>query len=50
MILVDDRLPGKLAYAHYAVGMVHSILLDAVHGWIHLTSGAVEIRGMDMNT
>lgn len=50
MILVNDCLPCQFADAHYAVSMVHAILFDAVHGRVHLASGAVEIRCMDMNT
>ena len=43
MIVVDDCLTRQLTNTHNAVSMVHSVLFDAVHGGIHVSSTSVEV-------
>ena len=49
MILVNHRLAGQFRYAHDAVGIVHTILLDAVDGGVHLATRTVEVGSMDVD-
>ena len=48
MILIDDSLTCKLRYTHDAVGIVHTILLDAINRWVNLTTAAVEVCSMNV--
>ena len=49
MILVDDRAARQLGHAHDAVGIVHTVLLDAVDGGVDLAAGAVEVSSVHMD-
>ena len=49
MIVIDDGLPRQLRDTHNAVGMIHTIFLDAVHGRVDMTAGAVPVGSMHMD-
>ena len=50
VVVVDNGLTSQLRHAHDAVGIIHTILLYSIHGRIHLTTTAVEIGCMHMDT
>ena len=49
MVFVDDGVPGEIAHTDDVVGMVHAVLLDAVHLRVHLSAASVEIGGVDVD-
>ena len=49
MIVVDDRLAGQFRYAHDAVGIIHTVLLNTIDSRIHLTTRTVEVSCMYVN-
>ena len=50
MILVDDGLTRELRHTHDTVGPVHTVLLDTIDGGVHLTTTAVEVGSMHVDT
>ncbi len=49
VILVDDGLTRQFRHTHDAVGIVHTVFLDAVDGGVHLSARAVEVCSVDVD-
>ena len=50
VVVVDNGLTSQLRHAHDAVGIIHTILLYSIHRRVHLTTTAVEVGSVYMNT
>ena len=49
MVLVNDGLTCQLRHTHDTVGIVHTVLLDAIDGGVHLAARTVEVGGMHVD-
>ena len=49
VVMVDDRLAREFGNAHDAIGVVHTVLLNAVDRGVHIAARTVEVGGVHVN-